>query len=222
MKKNRITKEALGGLSRIFVSCRPLMGEIITPNQFYLISKAREKQDIYFSDFTRHLPVPDPTYGQILRFANRQGKNVIDEQVIWEFFGGYPHFLKIKKQIKKLKLKKDFAKRIFLAHMLIVVRITKIKGGIEGVYRNRNIEVKVKNLVSTLKDAKLKKNQKILAHYASIVSDKVSADLEKKLKQEQAEENYFLEACRYVKEIDYKDFWDLYRWSKKIIKERKL
>lgn len=222
MKKYVITKNGLKSLSKIFVSCRPLMGEIITPNQLYLINEAKKDKNVYFSDFVKSLPVADPTYAQILRFSKKAGGQSIDEETVWQFFGGNPHFRKIIKQIKELKLKDDFAKRIFFSHILIVAKIIKTKGGIDGVYKNGDIIVRVKNLVSALGSAKISRNQEVLIHYASIVSNKVNSKVKSELLKVQAEKKEFVDACRYVKEIDYDNFWNLRKWSEKIIRERNL
>jgi hypothetical protein len=223
MNRAIITADALTALSRIFVSCKPIMNDILVANQRYLVQKAKEGNNVYYDEFVGKLPQPYPNYENILNFALARG-NDITETSVQLFFGGEPHFEKIIKEVNdpKLRLKKDFALKILFAHILIPARITRISPSIEATYENFGQEVTVKNLVALDRDV-LDIGKTVLVHYASIVSDNPKPDVVANLLEVQARYPEFIEACRYVREkggLDYEDFWDLGRFTRETIADR--
>lgn len=226
MNKAIITADALNSLSRIFVSCKPIMSDILKENQIYLIKHAKEGRDVNFNEFVSGLPSPDPTYKQILDYSKRAGLNTITETAVQLFFGSEPHFEKIISQLTdpKLKLPLDFAQKILFAHILIPVTISQITPNIKATYLNSAIRINISNLVSLERD-NLVVGKIVLAHYASIISDQPKQSIVDILLEEQAKRPEFISASMYVQElkgIDYDDFWDLSRYTKKTIAERSL
>lgn len=218
-----ITADGFVALARIFVSCRPIMSGTLTANQLCLIEKAKSERDVVFSDFVKRLPIPDPTYQQILSFAESNGQGFVDAKIVWRFFGGEPHFKKILGQIEEYGLKKDFAMKIFFAHILIPIEVLRVEGGLfDGIYRNGDVEVRIKNLVPALPASDVLIGGKALVHYASMISVDFSKEIKEDLLRAQANNTEFVKACKYVKEIDYNDFWGLCEWTKNTVRERGL
>lgn len=218
MQKAMITADGLSIMARIFISCRPIMGGILTANQIYLISHVRAGESINFNSFKKGLPVVDPTYDQIFEYAKKLGKKDIDAEAVQKFFGGEPHFDKILGQIEEFKLKKDFAQKILFAHILIPVEITSVSGTIAGIYKNADAEVKIKNLVLSSKKMDVKKGDNALVHYASVITVDFSDAVREYLLKVQAQKKEFIQACGYVEEsggINYNNFWNLCEWTKK-------
>ena len=210
-----LAADGLLAMARIFVSCRPIMGGILTANQVYLIRHAKVGQDIGLSDFMRSLPIADPTYELIATYADGLGTHRITKEVVYGFFGGQPHFDKILGQIHEFKLKRDFADRIFVAHILLPVTITSDQdadGRVSALYRNGNVAVVLKNLVPSNGVAVIRDGS-VLAHYATIIDSYVKDSEAGHLREVQARQPEFMAACRRVKQLDYLDFWDLCRWT---------
>lgn len=224
MSENLITSGGLVQLARIFVSCRPLMGKILTPNQEYLISHAKIGEDVNFHYFKHQLPLPDDTYDKIMDFARSMGKESIDENVVWMFFGSGPHFEKISTQINDLKeyLKSGFAKKIYFAHILIPVEITGVDPFISAVYRNGKVKVKISHLVSTIKGAEISVGGKYLIHYASIIAECPDKPVEEYLLGAQAKRPDFMGACKFTEKLNYGKFWSLCEWTQDTIEKRGL
>ena len=224
MKSAIITSDGLISLMRVFVSCKPLMSEIMKENQLYLIKTAKDGKDVYFDEYLKNLPQPDPTYQQILDFANDMGIHHINANIVALFFGGEPHFKKILGQLHdpKLNIKNnDFIQRIFFAHILLPVKITQTDPIIEGIYSNSDVEVIIRNLVK-IDNVCLRVGDEALIHYASIIQVMPSANLKVLLLKTQLNCVEFMQACRYIKIMDYKNFWNLCDWTEKTVKDRKI
>lgn len=210
-----LAADGLLAMARIFVSCRPIMGGILTANQVYLIRHAKAGRDIALSEFMRSLPIADPTYELIAAFADGLGTHRITEDVVYGFFGGQPHFDKILGQIHEFKLKREFADRIFVAHILLPVVVTSdqdAESRVSALYRNGKVEVVLKNLVPS-NGVAVSRDGSALAHYATIIDAYVSDSDAAHLLKIQAQQPEFMAACRRVKQLDYLDFWDLCRWT---------
>jgi hypothetical protein len=228
MNNSLITSDGLRQLARIFVSCKPIMTEIMVDNQLKLIKTSKQGKDVNFDEFTANLPKKDPTYDQILQFAQSLGQTNIDENIVWKFFGSKPHFDKILGQINEYRLKKDFAQKIFFAHILVPVVITDIHKNtypdqlfnFNAEYKNKNVVVKIKNLIASPALGEINPGQVVLSHYATIIATDVPTETVNYLLEVQAEKGEFIEACQYVQSIDYADFWSLRQWTESTIKER--
>lgn len=216
-KHYTLTADGLMAMARIFVSCRPIMGDILTFNQAFLIKQALAKKDVALSDFKRGLKAEDDTYDKIADFADGLGTHRITEDVVYRFFGGQPHFQKILGQIKERRLKRPFADQIFVAHILLPVLITgahkREEGLVSALYQNGDFELSLRSLVPA-SGVEVRPGTMALAHYATVIDAHPDPVLIQDLLRIQAEETEFLSACRRTVYIDYLNFWNLSRWTK--------
>ncbi|HEX8974704.1 MAG TPA: hypothetical protein VF817_04435 [Patescibacteria group bacterium] len=236
----KITHDGLVMLARVFISCNPIHGGVeeelqgetfneqgLSQNQQYLVDSANSGQDFEFDAYVAGLPNKASThkYVKIRIWAEKNGREAIDEDVVLRFFGGREHVAKASNDIKVAKVGNEFGQRILFAHLVMPVRITEVHGEFfAGEYKNGDMVVGVKGLVPLLRyitrseNIQLKVGDVVLTHYASIISEKVSPDIEDYLLREQAASPEYVSACEYVQELDFEKFWNLSKWTKQIAK----
>lgn len=222
-----LTKNGLVQMTRLIVSCRPIMSGVSVPeNEKYLIALTKSGKDLDLSELKSGLPKNTPAYklffDQLEEFVAKQDVRVIGEEEIWKFFGGESHIRSISGQIDFHNLKGVFAKKILFAHILLPVEVTATEPCIVARYRNGEMEVEVSNLVSLISGMDVKVGESYLVHYASIVAGGFSDKIKQYLLEAQAESRRFVEDCVSVKKIDYGKFWKLCEWTQDVIKERGL
>jgi len=208
-----IKKDTAEVLFKLIISCAYMKESV--PGGFEKLKVMDKIVD--FSIFESILE--EVTYRKIEKFAQDSGKEIIDNDLLAEFFGGEPHFQKIIGQLSVERVSEDFFHKTVFAHMEVVAEITQTDGTIEAIYKNGELFVKIKNLVLFPGDVVLV-GDKVLVHYAVILSKEISIETEKKIMKEQSARAEFVEACRYLANlggIDYAEFLDLCEGTRAMI-----
>lgn len=234
----RITNDGLKMLARVFISCNPihnstteeLKGEFVnaqglSENQLYLIDSAKSGKVFDYEGYVSGLPNSNslPKYEKIKVFAERMGRDVIDEKVVLMFFGGIDHINKALADNRDFKINHDFGMILLFIHLVTPVKIAGIVDDFyEGTYVNAGCEVRIKGLVPLLNNIpsidniEIKIGDVVLTHYASIISPNVSEEMKEYLLGQQRESEQYMQACKEVAEMDFNRFWNLSKWTKQI------
>lgn len=218
-----IDKKATEILFRMFLSCAPLkecMPGMSGKPEKELFNKIKGATvNIDFSIFKRALE--PQTFEKIQEFVRVSGKEIIDTNLIIQFFGGRLHLKKIIDQLKAEKVNDDFFLKTVFAHIGIPLEVTVQNGKTaEGIYRNGKLEVPIKNLVIFPGDF-VKLGDIVVAHYALIISTSISRDAKTKILFAQRKNFGFALACCYLQKqggLDYAEFLNLSEVTSDIIK----
>lgn len=213
-----ITKNAALVFSRIVVSCLPLKDELFGKEQQGLIKDLKSEDKIDLKEFAKVFLLEKETYQDIVKFAKSLGKNLVDRDMVLEFFGGRPHLQKIVRQIRNQIHGKKLAQQFLFAHILIPVEIVSAGEKLSGIYRNGNSEFSVKNLVPFPEDAAMSVGQKVLVHYAAVITTEFDRATEEKILKDQANQEEFISACEHLGEIDYSKFMNLCEGTQTVVK----
>ena len=227
MSQYFITAKALRLLGRIVTSCLPTKAKLVEANYGYLVETARKENDVIFGKFVNDLPLPDCKYQQMLALAAGLGKTSIDEEVVAEFFGGEPHLEKVSIEAMRLKKALNFTdnrlRKMFFAHILIPVLVVKsIPSAIAAVYKNGDLEVQIKGLVSVIFGENIMAGTSYWVHYSSIVATarELGEEIENRLLAVQGQDPKFVESCKSVGTIDYSNFRRFSGWTQELIDKR--
>lgn len=218
-----IDKNAAEILFRMTVSCAPLkecapgMPDRLEKKLFSKIKSATGQ--VEFAVFKNVLePV---TFEKIQKFVRVCGKEIIDTDLIIQFFGGRLHLKKIIDQLKAEKVNDDFFLKTVFAHIGVPLKITVQNGKTaEGIYRNGKLEVPIKNLVIFPGDF-VNLGDIVVAHYALIISTSISRDAKTKILAAQGRNFGFTLACCYLRKqggLNYAEFLNLSEGTGDIIK----
>lgn len=210
----RITKNAAIILARTIISCLPLKENVFGQKERDFLDRVRASKEMLFEEFAQRFSLEKSTYRSIVDFAQAHKDRLINETLLVDFFGGFPHFEKIVGQIKEQIPNfdsSDYAKKILFAHMLLPIEIVSVGEEFSGIYKNRDIIIPVKNFVLLSDDAKVKVGQEVLVHYASIIATKFDERAKKRILEVQYANDDFRKSCQYLSGsgIDYKKFLDL-------------
>jgi hypothetical protein len=190
----KITREGLKLIMRIVLSC-------CTEIQHYkYLIKLLEGNELRFE--TKRIQEQFPSvkfYSQLVALAKSLQKPEVDEEVVAKFFGGREHESKVISELHSpdacglSKIRKE--QNLFL-HLLLPVEITEVKKGIcSGTYRNEELSVRIKSLISFKEDEKeISAGSVVLIHLASIVMVKLSKKLADSLLEGQRELADFMKA----------------------------
>jgi hypothetical protein len=216
MKNMEFSKKSLIAIFAMVMSCKRDLESPLTLNQKYLVSMVNRRKDIGAREFLKGLPEPekDKVFKDIAKFAKKIGVEEITADLIWMYFGEDFHVRKVLNDIRRNKdlnsLITSKKSRFIVDHVAKVVEIIRVKKGkVRAKYQNGNISIILEGLRPMCKIQGLKKGKKVLVHFSSIVTHRISKDVVKYLKERQAKNKELMKACRNIRLIDYSESMDI-------------
>lgn len=139
-----------------------------------------------------------------------------------KFLGGQWHIQYVKDQMEiansNSKFDQDFINKFFFSHILLVAEMTSVDDCLKAVYKNKQVLVEIKNLVThPFLKKQLAVGQKVLLHQALILEADPDTEIEKLLFFEQSRSEDFLKTAGQLQLIDYSEFWDLQAWTREVV-----
>jgi len=177
-----LTKGALLLLARMVISCQFKDEQ----HEKYLVFRWKEmgkngkKNFVSLNDLLDAIAKPQDMYRYIIAIAEQKNKfrgekRLIDEEVVFSYFGGKKHVEKITGALDGPDFEgygPEVKLRNLFVHMLLPVVITGQDGKFwKAVYKNKNCTVTLGHLVPFGEDKdKIHVGQTVLSHFASIIS----------------------------------------------------
>lgn len=228
-----IKKEALKLLAIMGSSCKSL-GEKRVKNIRYICRCAATAMDMELDLFLAGFPEKYMAYKLLEVFAAKEGKTIIDEELVIKFFGGSDHLAMIEGQLSDYeslrgKIEKPFKNKFTFGHMVVPVEITRKHPIVCGKYLVAGRKIYVQGLIMhpLSFDGSYKAldiGSEYLVHFATIVVP-APAEISSWIRGEHIKNKKFLKVLDsiasndYKGTIDYRKFWDLYDWTRKMLKE---
>lgn len=228
-----IKKEALKLLAIMGSSCKSL-GEKRVENVRYICRCAAVGVDMELDLFLAGFPEKYMAYKLLEVFAAKEGETIIDEELAIKFFGGSDHLAMIEGQLcdyesLKGKVEKTFRNKFTFGHMIIPVEITRKHPIVCGKYLVAGRKIHVQGLImhplsfNGSREA-LDVGSEYLVHFATIIVP-ASAEMSSWIRGEHIKNKKFLKVLDSIANKDYqgtidnRKFWDLYEWTKEMLKE---
>lgn len=197
-----ITKEAIELFYRMFFSCYTT-GKMSSENNLKRIEANLAKQtSMDFGAFCSELQEWELRGRSIIAVAEGLGKNVIDKEVIFRYFGGPQHTEVILDDLarEQVPVGGNFYRYTIFNHMLVPMRvemISKKESAIIGVYQNDGVLLRARSILFFEKDRKkIEIGKTVLCHFPMVIDVEPDPMLVQVLLQLQREDMHFMRAAQ--------------------------
>lgn len=201
----KINKDAIAFFYRIFFSCY-IPCKIYEDNEKIFKQRMAQGFDMEFDDFCDGLQEWESRKKAIVGLAKQAGKDVIDKEVLAEYFGGMKHTEVVIEGLREEKVQEN-SKFYFYSifnHTLMPIKILEISQKypvIIGIYENEEFAVKVSCILfyeNEREDVFVGKT--VLCHYPMIVDANPNDTTVKMLLSEQKKDVVFMDAVKYFRD----------------------